>query len=340
MAAARPIRLALLGTGLFARDAHIPALNALQDTFEIVAIYSRDVSSRSAAEAARLVPGEVTVTDDLAGLLARDDIDAVDVVWPIPRLAEGVERALEAGKHVISEKPAASSVAEGRRLLGYHAARPDVVWMVAENWRYEPAFRQAASLIADGAIGRLLTLDWIGHTAMAAQNPYYGTLWRRENAFMGGFLLDGGVHHIAMLRMIAGEIASVSAASAQHRPDLPPVDSISAALTFDNGTLGAYSVTYAAGSPWPASLRVVGEAGALRVHHHGIEVTGADEQTRRIDIEGRSGIQNEFLAFAAAIRGGEAHANTPAEGVQDVAVIEAMLRSAETGQRVAPERVI
>lgn len=340
MAAARPIRLAVLGTGLFAREAHIPALNALRDTFEIAAIYTRDVSSRSAAEAARLVPGEVTITDDLDGLLARDDIDAVDVVWPIPLLAEGVERALDAGKHVISEKPAASSVAEGRHLLNRYAAHPDAVWMVAENWRYEPAFRQAAALIGEGAIGRILTLDWIAHTAMSAPNPYYGTVWRRENAFMGGFLLDGGVHHIAMLRLIAGEVARVSAASAQHRPDLPPVDTLSAALTFENGAVGTYSVTYAAGSPWPASLRVVGEAGALRVHHHGIELTDAGGQTRRIDIEGRSGIENELAAFAAAIRGGAPHLNTPAEGVQDVAVIEAMLRSAESGERVTPERIV
>jgi len=340
MATAQPIRLAVLGTGLFAREAHIPALNALRDTFEIAAIYTRDVSSRSAAEAARLVPGEVTLTDDLDGLLARDDIEAVDVVWPIPLLAEGVERALDAGKHVISEKPAAPSVAVGRRLLAYYAAHPGLVWMVAENWRYEPAFRQAAALIADGAIGRMLTLDWIMHNAMTGGNPYYSTLWRRENAFMGGYLLDGGVHHVAMLRLIAGEIAAVTAQAAAHRPDLPPVDTLSAALTFENGALGAYSVTYAAESPWPASLRVLGEAGALRAQHHGIEVTSAEGQTRRIDVEGRSSIESEFAAFAAAIRGGAPHLNTPAEGVQDVAVIEAMLRSAENGQRVTPERIV
>lgn len=340
MAPSQPIRLALLGTGLFARDAHLPALNALAGTFEVVAIYTRDPASRAAIEAARQVPGEVTLTDDLDGLLARDDIEAVDVVWPIQRVAEGVERALQAGKHVISEKPAATSVAEGRHLLEQYAGHPGQVWMVAENWRYEPAFQQAAELIAGGALGRLLALDWIAHVAMAPQNPYYGTAWRREGAFMGGYLLDGGVHHIAALRMVAGEIAAVSAAVTQHRPDLPPSDTLSAALEFENGALGVYGVTYASGSPWPPSLRVVGEAGALRVHHHAIEITGEDGHTRRIEIEGRSGIQNELAAFAAAIRHGTPHANTPAEGVQDVAVIEAIIRSAESGQRVAPERVI
>lgn len=340
MPSPRPIRLALLGTGLFARSAHIPALQALGDTFEIVAIYSRDPASQAATEAARLAGGEVELTDDLDGLLAHDDIEAVDVVWPIQRLAEGVERALRAGKHVVSEKPAAPSVEVGRRLLALHAEHPDLVWMVAENWRYEPAFCQAADRVLRGEIGRVLTLDWLAYSAMTPQNPYYGTDWRRDNTFMGGFLLDGGVHHIALLRLIAGEIASVSAAMTQHRPDLPPADTISAALEFASGAIGSYGVTYAAAPPWPSALRVVGEAGALRVDHHAIEITDAGGHTRRIEVEGRTGVQNELAAFAAAIRNDEPHINTPAEGVQDVAVIEAMIRAAQSGQRVAPERMI
>jgi predicted dehydrogenase len=87
-------------------------------------------------------------------------------------------------------------------------------------------------------------------------------------------------------------------------------------------------------------LRVVGEAGALRVDHHAIEITDAGGHTRRIEVEGRTGVQNELAAFAAAIRNDEPHINTPAEGVQDVAVIEAMIRAAQSGQRVAPERMI
>lgn len=335
-----PIRLALLGTGLFARNAHIPALKSLGDTFEIVAIYTRDPASSAATETARLVGGEVELTDDLGGLLARDDIEAVDVVWPIQRLAEGVERALNAGKHVVSEKPAAPSVEVGRRLLALHAEHPDLVWMVAENWRYEPAFHQAASRVLRDEIGRVLTVDWLAYTAMTPQNPYYGTEWRRDDTFQGGFLLDGGVHHVALLRMVAGEIASVSAAMTQHRPDLPPADTLSAALEFKNGAIGTYGVTYAAAPPWPSALRVVGTDGALRVDHHTIEITDADGLTRRIEVEGRTGVQTELGAFAAAIRLDQPHANLPAEGVQDVAVIEAMIRSAQSGQRVAPERVI
>ena len=77
-------------------------------------------------------------------------------------------------------------------------------------------------------------------------NKYYHTDWRRSGTFPGGFLLDGGVHHVAALRQVVGEIVSVSAEVRQVRADLPPADTLSAALEFESGVIGSYSVTYAA----------------------------------------------------------------------------------------------
>ena len=174
-----PIRIALIGAGLFARDAHIPAMQALGDTFEIVAVHSR---TRAKAEAlAALVSAEVVeVADDLDTLLARDDIEAVDLVLPIPTLPGVIKQALGAGKHVISEKPAAPDVAAGRDLLAYYAQYPDQVWMVAENWRYESAFLRAAEIVQSGEIGQPVTCHWAMHVGMNPNNPYYHTAWRRE----------------------------------------------------------------------------------------------------------------------------------------------------------------
>ncbi len=94
---------------------------------------------------------------------------------------------------------------------------------------------------------------------MNQENRYYNTAWRRESAFPGGFVLDGGVHHMAVLRLILGEITEVSAVSRLIRADLAPVDSLNAALVFESGLTGMYSITYAAGSPWPAMLHIVGD---------------------------------------------------------------------------------
>src|SRR5271165_6613060 len=106
-----PIHLAIVGAGIFARDSHWPALQALSDRFTIAAICSR--SAASAEKLAALIPYPVAVVTDYAALLARSDVDAVDLVVPIETLAGYIEAALAAGKHIISEKPATSDVATG-----------------------------------------------------------------------------------------------------------------------------------------------------------------------------------------------------------------------------------
>ena len=334
-----PLRIGLVGAGLFAQEAHVPALQALSDTFEIAAIHSRTraQSEALAADIAQTAPAP-EVIDDLDTLLGRADIEAVDLVLPIQTVPEVIRRALVAGKHVISEKPAAPDMDTGRDLLAIYAQYPDLVWSVGENWRYEDAILHAADLIRAGEIGEPVTCHWVLHVSMNQENKYYHTTWRRESAFPGGFILDGGVHHAAALRLILGEISAVSAVARQIREDLPPVDTLNAALMFESGLMGMYSSTYAVGSPWPNMLHIVGDNGTLRVHPGEIEIT-APSGTCRTDRTDRRGIELEMTAFAAAIRDGQPLRNTPQEGLQDVAVIMAMLRSAETGQREAVERV-
>ncbi len=262
------------------------------------------------------------------------------LLLPIHIMPDAIERALAAGKHVISEKPAAPDVATGRRLLDlYHRQHADQVWMVAENWRYDPALSHAAEAIRSREVGAPLVCNWPQYADLSPDNKYYQTEWRRSGVFQGGFLLDGGVHHVAGLRLILGEIAAVSAFTAQVRPDLPPADTLNAAFVFDSGLTGTYSVTYAHGAPWPSMLYIVCEQGTLRVQQGEVEIT-AEDGVCRVERANYVGVERELAAFAAAIREGTPHANTPEQGLQDVAVIEAMLRSAETGQRTTPERFV
>lgn len=334
-----PIRIALIGTGVFARDAHLPSLRALPDAFEIVAVCARSAESVESL-LGTLPPDEaarIDICDDTEDLLARDDIDALDVVVPIHLLPDVVGGALHAGKHVFSEKPIAPTLAAARRLLHvYRELRGWRVWMVGENWRYEPAILRAAELIAEGAIGRALTCNWALNIPMQPENKYYQTEWRRAGQFPGGYLVDGGVHHVAALRAILGEITAVSAITTQVRADLPPADTLSAVLEFDGGVQGTYNVTFAAGAPWPATLDIVGTDGALRVERSFIELArGAD--TGRIEFPPHQSVRAELAAFAGAVRAGEAHRNSPEEALRDLAVIEALLESAEAEQRVRPD---
>ncbi len=326
------VRLALIGAGTFARKAHVPALVALSDRFQVVAVCSRTRSS--AEELAALLPEPVALCTELPSLLARDDLDAVDMVLPIPAMPQAVAQALEAGKHVISEKPIAPSVAEGRRLLAIHHRHPDRVWMVAENVRYEASYTWAGQRIREGAIGVPWTVDFAVQAPVEPGSPYHRTLWRRSEEVPGGFLLDGGVHHVAALRQVVGEIRGVMAQVASHRPDLPPADTLAAVLHFANGAIGTYTVTYGAGSPLhDNAIHVVGSRGALRVTAQEVRLVRgepAQAQERAFEPQPYS-VQRELAAFADAIQHGRAIRNTPEEALQDLAVVEAMLESAQEG---------
>jgi predicted dehydrogenase len=331
------IRLGMIGAGLFARDVHLPALLAEDSPFEIAAVYSRTLSSASAL--AQRVPYAVDACDDLSAMLARPDIEAVDIVLPIPVQPLAVEGALAAGKHVISEKPIAPTMPIGRRLLATYRRHPRQVWVVAENVRYDAAYVRAAETIANGAIGRPLMLTWTVPVQMTEQNRYYHTQWRRDGSVPGGMLLDGGIHQMATLRMMLGDVAEVSAVTAAFRPDLPPVDSLSAVLHFNSGALGVFGLTFAAGAQGGRPLSIIGEGGALTVTPTVLQVSMVDTIGTipfTHDPLVRDDVRRELAAFAAVVRDGAPHRNSPQECLRDLALFEAMLRSAATGRRTRP----
>lgn len=325
------IRLGLVGAGIFMHDAHVPSLLRLADQFEIVAVYSRNQAS--AAKLAGRLPQPVPLFSDYAAFLADPAVEAVLIVLPIPVMPGYVALALAAGKHVISEKPIADDLAGARRLLDEYAGRTGQVWMVGENWRYETAFVQSAEIVRSGAIGTPVTCHWAAYTPVTPQSKYFGSTWRESGEVQGGYLLDGGVHHVAGLRMVVGEIVEVSATVRQVAAHLPPADTLAAQLRFANGAVGTYLASYAVAAPWPPYLHVVGDKGALRMQRGEIELTtGGKTEVRQCNKY--DGVELELGAFAAAIRSGQPHTNPPEEALRDLAVIDALLRSAASGHPV------
>ena len=356
-ASPRRVRLAMVGAGIYSRDAHLPALARLQERFELAAIYSRSESSAralaehwhtlTAAAAVGRETGEAPPSSfsapelftDLAALFARDDIEAVDIALPIPVQTPVVAQALAAGKHVVSEKPIAPTRAEAQSLIDLHRRRPERVWMVAENWRYEEAFVRAAEYLRSGAIGRPVVAHWAQYTPMTPASKYYVTDWRREGEFAGGLLLDGGVHYVSALRMLLGEVTSVAAMVKKASHDLNPVDTLTATIQFASGVQVSYLNTFAVGTPFSAALTIVGDAGSLRVERGKLELAGPagrDNGVQEIRCAFYNGVENELAAFGAAVAEGAPHRNSPLEALTDFAVVEAMLASAADGQFHAP----
>ncbi len=148
MNAHRIVRVAVLGAGAWARGAHLPGYRRDQRC-RVVAIADTDIDR--AREAAREfdIP---TVTSDAHELFARDDVDAVDVCTPRHTHFELAWAALEAGKHVLCEKPVAYDFRDTERARDL-ARRKGLKTKVGLTFRYSPAIRYMREIVAGGYIG-------------------------------------------------------------------------------------------------------------------------------------------------------------------------------------------
>jgi predicted dehydrogenase len=214
--AARELGIGLIGYA-FMGKAHSHAWRTAPSFFELpLAPRLRALAGRD-AEAARVVAekfGWEHVETDWRALVARDDVDVVDVCTPGDTHAEIAVAALEAGKHVLCEKPLANSVAEAETMAdAAKAARArGVRSMVGFTYRRVPAIKLARSLVAGGRLGEVRHVraqylqDWL-------IDPQAPLSWRLDKTRAGsGALGDIGAHIIDLTQYITGErIVGVSA---------------------------------------------------------------------------------------------------------------------------------
>lgn len=199
--------LAILGAGIFAKEAHLPAVATLGPAVtQLKAVYSRSEKSASQlasdAQAALKLNEPPAVYHDgdqnanLDVLLARADIVAVLVVLPITLQPSIVRKVLAAGKHVLSEKPVAPDVAGGLDLIQEYETQykpKGLIWRVAENYEIEPGYQAAAKVLRDGKIGKVTSFNARVVNYVPKDSKWYKTPWRTIPDYQGGFLLDGGV---------------------------------------------------------------------------------------------------------------------------------------------------
>ncbi|MEV8593451.1 Gfo/Idh/MocA family oxidoreductase [Streptomyces sp. NPDC052012] len=183
--------------------------------------------------------GWAAAETDWRALLARDDVHLVDICTPGDTHAEIAIAALEAGKHVLCEKPLANSVAEAEAMVrAAEAARErGQVAMVGFNYRRVPALTHARRLIAAGRLGTLRHVrvtylqDWL-------VDPDFPLTWRLQREHAGsGALGDLGAHIVDLAQYLAGELlVGVSAQMETFVDERPCLDGPSAGLSAAGGT--------------------------------------------------------------------------------------------------------
>ena len=190
-------RLAFLGFGHVAEHGHLPAWRQ-RDDFQIVA--ATDIDPQRRARARRLLP-TARVYEDSVELLAREELDLVDIATPPALHSVMATQAAATGCHILCEKPIATSAADYQTTL--RAVRSaNVTLFTVHNWKHSEQFTQLAALLAEGAIGHPLDIRF--EIVRAGQAVTVGQPWRQDAGVAGGgILVDHGWHAIYLLLGLA-----------------------------------------------------------------------------------------------------------------------------------------
>lgn len=313
------LRLGLLSTARI-NDAVLAAARAT-DAVEVVAVASRD-GGRAAAYA-----GEHSIAKAHCGysdLLDDDGVDAVYLSLPNALHVEWALRAIDAGKHVLCEKPLAWTGADAARVVT--AARGGGV-VLAEGfmYRHHPQTRALCELVGSGALGRLERIRaWFAFTATMPDDAIV-----LDPAMHGGALLDVGCYCVSASRLLVGEPVSVVAETivGPSGVDLR----IHGTMRFADGVEA--DIEAAIDRPDAAGIELVGSHGSATVADpwHCLSPGIALGSGSSIAIAPADPYRLQLEDFAAAVRDGRPALVSGGEIVGQARVIEALAKSAGRG---------
>jgi xylose dehydrogenase (NAD/NADP) len=330
----RPLRIGILGTANIARS-FISGV-APSKSVTVVAVASRD-----AAKAERFAQecGIARAHRSYESLLADPVIDAVYNPLPNTMHAEWSIRATEAGKHVLCEKPLATTAADAREMFA-SARRHNVHLVEAYPYRAQPQTLKLVELLATGAIGKVqLIRSSIGGFFSDPENI------RLKPDLGGGTLLDGGSYAVSLVRLVTGE-RPVRVSAVARWTDTGVDRTVVATLEFASGLLAQMSCSFA--TSYHRHALIAGDNGTIETTYlnhppiggppmltvrRGVPITVTPEA---IEVAGGDGFLAEAESFQKLVAYGPEHwtGATPDESIDIALTLDAILQSARSGAPV------
>jgi predicted dehydrogenase len=331
------IRAAIVGIGHWGRM----LVNAVQGNSAAIQFTAGVTRTRAKAEAFCAEKG-VRLYDSLDAVLADKDVDAIVCASPHSEHARQVEMAAAAGKPVFMEKPFTLDRASAARALDA-AARAGIIVGVAYPRRFHPGMKELKSRIDAGALGT------IAH-CYAEQNTPAGLFmaaesWRATAAEApAGGMTALGVHNVDALIHLFGRVDEVYAKSLRRAVSYDADDTTSVMFGLRNGMAATLVCSLATAVSY--RLAVFGTKGMAELRTPNLDfhftAAPAERPTGRnaasppeiTEYKGFNALLAELEAFAAAVDGGPAYPIPPDQILHGVAVFEAIVRSAQSGQPV------
>jgi 1,5-anhydro-D-fructose reductase (1,5-anhydro-D-mannitol-forming) len=325
----------LIGASTIAREWMIPAIRALPEN-RIVAIAGSD-PARTASYARE--QGIATAASSIEALVADPDIDAIYISTTNERHHDQALAAIQAGKHVLCEKPLALTVADARAMVAA-AEAAGVVFATNHHLRNAVTHRALRRLVADGAIGQPLA----ARVFHAVYLPPHLQGWRiRRPEAGGGVALDITVHDADTLCFVlqaeATEATAMTASQGMASGGLE--DAIMGVLRFDNGVLAQFHDAFTArhaitglevhgadGSLYAGDVMTQRAVGSVVLRRDGVEEAVELDEPENL-------YERSVRNFVAAIEGRGAPSASGEDGVRSLAIALAARESAASGRRVA-----
>lgn len=332
------LRVALIGAGAIAQEAHLPAWRARPDAELTWLIDSRTETAEAAAERWG-IPRWGT---DYRAALVSDEVDTVDVCTPAFVHAEVTIAALRAGKHVLVEKPVAPTLEEAEA-MGCAATESGRVLMVAENWLFASATRRVQALLADGVLGDPFLLYALHESGLRLEPDARADQGDRARL---GYLFAAGIHSLNLARALMGEFAQLSAYATPARPapdfQLPNETDMVIAARFEPGGIGSFHFTGRSRHVGPRRLgfRLFGTEGTVEfdVLAGYVKWAAKGAQTCIQDARPSLGYAEEIDHFVACVRSGIEPRTSIADQMKTLRVVYAAYESAMSGRPVTLAR--
>ena len=322
-----PLRLGVLGLASIATGGIIPAA-ARTEAVEVAAVATRGGARK---DEIREAAPEAEAFEDYGSLLESEEVEAVYIPLPNSLHVEWTRRALQAGKHVLCEKPFALDAAEAEETVEA-ASDTGLTLMEGFMYRLHPQSLRLRELVESGAIGTVRhAVAEFGHRLDDPEDV------RGIGSLGGGALGDVGCYCVSGLRLVFGSEPRRAAAFARFDEDSADLD-LAGTLEFDEG-LGLISCSISSGRR--ERLEVTGTEGLLRLEAPfradkaggKIEILRDDESSAET-FEAGEPYRLELEEFAAAVRGGRESAVGPQEMLGNARALSALLSSAREGGRV------
>ncbi|MBW2430664.1 MAG: Gfo/Idh/MocA family oxidoreductase [Deltaproteobacteria bacterium] len=331
MASRTKIRVAIAGAGMVTLH-HLRAWCKLPQV-EVVAICARHMANAKSRAAEFNIPAAY---DDIALMLDCEKPDALDIATPPEVHREQANMAADRGIDILCQKPMTPGLAESERLVSEVGNR--VRFMVHENWRFRPQYRQAARWLDEGRVGSVHEFQLTTRSSGLIMRTDSGTAFALERQpFLAGLrrfiIMELLVHHLDTIRYLVGPVSVVAARTARVSPEVIGEDAAQISLITASGAFGTVVGNFSAAGfpPLPSDrLVLIGDKASIIFEDNVLRLFGESEETISLNLEQayQQSYDHAIAHFVQALELGKPFETDRLDNLQTLQLVEDAYRKA------------